>query len=218
MSVKVQSRILLFFLLVSVVAFSQKKVIQKFQSQLNEIEISTIGLDDFVLENSDSEFIEITLIAENPNKQHIIFKEEYKVVKIEFSFDNFKSEETVFRKYITKRLKRANAIIKVPKGKKVTFFGESINIESKSYAGSLAIFIEKGILKLHDIKEDAEIKLYAGNVYANLKKTNTKVISTLGKIKVDDVLFTKKYEKFDKKLSNKFSINSIKANIFLTTE
>ena len=65
----------LFFLCFSMVLFSQKKVLKKFTTTAKKLYIFTEGLDDFVLENSDSEFIEIFLQAENPNKQHIIVEE-----------------------------------------------------------------------------------------------------------------------------------------------
>lgn len=197
---------------------SQKKGIKKFETQSTEIEISTLGLDDFILENSTSGFIEIILFAENIEEQHILYKEEYNLVKIQFEIPDNNLKETVFRKFITKRLKRASAVIKIPKGKKATIFGNEINIESKSYKGNLKIFIEKGIVKLNAIKANVSIKLYAGNVYASLEKANIEVVSNIGKIKIDENLFKKKYEQNEENCTLNFKINSIKANIFLRTK
>ena len=80
-----KNKFLILFLFICFLGFSQKKAIKKFQITANEIEISTIGLDDFVLENTDSNFIEIFLYAENSNERHIVFEEKQ---------DNEDSEES----------------------------------------------------------------------------------------------------------------------------
>ena len=144
-------RLVILFCLFSIVVLSQKKVVKKFQITATEIEISTLGLDDFVIENSDSNFVEVYLFAENSEKQHIIYNEAYNLVKVQFNIPNNKLEEKVFRKFITERLHRASAIIKVPKNKVITIYGDEINVESKNYEGDLNFFIEKGILKLHKV-------------------------------------------------------------------
>ena len=94
--------ILLSLLFFSTILFSQKKVIKKVETNLQEIEISTTGLDNFVLENSTSDFIEIILFAENPNEQHILLNTENNVVQIAFIIEELQTEETIFRKFITK--------------------------------------------------------------------------------------------------------------------
>ena len=86
--------------LVSKVVLSQNKVLQKFETQLNEIEISTQGLDDVVIENSKSKFIEIYLITENIGQQNIVYKELNNRVKIQFEIPNTKQEDKVFRKFM----------------------------------------------------------------------------------------------------------------------
>ena len=98
-------KILPFFFLMSSDAFSQKKIIKKLTTNTKEIAIFTKGLDDLVLENSTSKFIEILLYAEDTNKQHIVIEEKSTKTEIKFKIPVFKSEDAVFRKYITKRLK-----------------------------------------------------------------------------------------------------------------
>ncbi|MDD7915668.1 hypothetical protein [Polaribacter ponticola] len=170
-------------------------MIKKFDTAVNEIEISTIGLDSFVIENSTSNFIEITLYAENSNKQHIVFKSENKTAQLEFKISEIVTEETVFRKFITKRLQRANASIKIPKDKKVTIFGENLSFESKDYKGGLEVYLEKGIVKLNNIQDNIKVKLYSGNIYGHIKSANISVVSNIGKIKVDDIFYKKTYQK-----------------------
>ncbi|WP_298782162.1 hypothetical protein [uncultured Polaribacter sp.] len=210
--------LIILFLGIYTAIFSQKKAVQKIETNAKEINIFTNGLDDFIIENSTTNFIEITLFAENPNMQHIFFDTKNKVIDIEFKLNKIQNNETIFRKFITERLERAHAVIKIPEGKNITVFGENINIESKSYQGNLTVFIEKGILKLNDVQASVDVKLYAGNVYANVKKSEIKVTSNIGKIKVDDVFYEKKYQKIGSKKEKNFTINSIKANIFLTTQ
>jgi hypothetical protein len=206
----------LFFLCFSVVLFSQKKVLKKFTTTTKKLQISTEGLDDFVLENSDSEFIEIFLQAENPNRQHIIVEEKKTETEIRFKIPIFKSEDVIFRKYITKRLKRATAIIKLPKNIAVSIFGESINITSKSYHGDLRIFIERGLVRLDTIQQNLELKMYGGNLFGTFKKTNLKVVASQGEIKIDAVFHKKKYQEREISTSKEISITTIKGNIFLT--
>jgi hypothetical protein len=204
--------------LVSKVTLSQNKLLQKFETQSKEIEISSQGLDDVVIENSTSKFIEIYLITENIGQQNIFYKEFNNRVKIQFQIPNNKQEDKVFRKFITKGLCRANAIIKVPKNKLITFFGDEINLESMSYKGDLKIFIENGILKLHKIYANLEVKMYSGNLYATLNKGMIDVVSKNGKIKVNNVLVEEVDQNQEVELDKKISIHSLNANIFLTTK
>ena len=212
------NKFVLFFFLISIVSFSQKKVIKKIETQSKEIDISTIGLDDFILENSSSRFVEIILFAENSEEQHILVDEENNILLIEFKIEEIQSEEKVFRKFITKRLNRASAIIRVPKGIKTTIFGDNINIESKDFEHVLSVFIENGIVKLNHIKANTQVKLYSGNVSGILKNTNVDLNSKLGKIKIDEDFYEKTYQNKSEINQQKLGVTTIKANIFLTTK
>jgi hypothetical protein len=198
------------------VSFSQKKVVKKFQTFADEITIYTAGLDNLVLENSTSEFIEVTLFAESYDDQLIKIEEKNKELFIKFHFEGTEIREVVFRKFITKRLQRANAIVKIPKGKKVYIFGENVDIESQSHQNEMAIYIENGIVKLHEIAANTTLKLYSGNVYATVKNTNLEINSKDGKIEVDEVLYEKTHQKKMLENTKTFSVTSLKANIFLT--
>jgi hypothetical protein len=206
----------LFFLCISTFLYSQKKVIKKFTISTKIVQIDTKGLDELVLENSDSKFIEIFLYAENPNKQHIVVAEKSAETEIKFKIPVFKREDAIFRKYITKRLKRARATIKLPKNKAVTIFGENTAITSKSYQGNLRIFIENGMVRLDTIQQNLALKMYAGSLYGVLKNTNLKIVSKIGKIKIDAVSYQKRYQEKETSSSKEVAITTIKGNIFLT--
>jgi hypothetical protein len=209
-------KILPFFFLMSSGAFSQKKIIKKLTTNTKEIAIFTKGLDDLVLENSTSKFIEILLYAEDTNKQHIVIEEKSTKTEIKFKIPVFKSEDAVFRKFITKRLKRASVTIKIPKNKEVSIFGEHINISSKSYNGNLNVLIEKGIVKLDTIQQNLVLKMYEGNLFGVLKQSNLTIASKIGKIKIDAVFYKKKYKENRMDTNKEISITTLKGNIFLT--
>lgn len=204
-----------FFLLISITSFSQKKVSKIFETTSKEINIYTAGLDNLVVQDSNSDFVEVYLIAESYDEQLIKVENTDKTVTIKFDFEGTETREVVFRKFITKRLQRANAVVKIPKNKMVYIFGDNVDIESKSIQNNLAIYIENGIIKLNNINADVTLKLYSGNVYASTKNTMVDVVSNIGKIKVSDVLQEGNYKKTPKNSKSKLEIATIKANIFI---
>ena len=115
-------------------------------------------------------------------------------------------------------MQRATAIVKIPKGKKVYIFGENVDVESKSLQNDLAVYLDNGIVKLNTVKANLILKLYSGNVYANLINRNYKVFSKSGKIIVDGAQKEKEYAKVINTSQEETTINSLKANIFLTTQ
>jgi hypothetical protein len=213
-----KKQFLFLFLMCSIPFFSQKKVEKDLETSQKEIEISTVGLDDFVIENSNSKFVEVILFAENMHEQEIIISEENNRVSIKFQLDSLIIEETVFRKFITKRLQRAYAIVKIPKGKNLTIYGENHSIESKNFWGDLTIYIEKGIVKLNTIQSNTVVKMYAGTIYATAKNKNITLHSNIGNITVDNVMYQKDFQKMISDTSKLLSINTIKGIIFISTQ
>lgn len=213
-----KKQFLFLFLMISTTFFSQKKVVKDIETSQKEIEISTVGLDDLVLENSNSKFVEVILFAENMHEQEIIINEENDKVSIQFQLDSLIIEETVFRKFITKRLQRAYAIVKIPKGKNLTIYGENHSIESKNFWGDLTIYIEKGIVKLNTIQSNTVVKMYAGTIYATAKNKNITLHSNIGNITVDNVIYQKDFQKKISDTSQLLSINTIKGIIFISTQ
>jgi len=212
-----KSAVFFFLLFLPQIIGAQKKVIKKVQTTATQVEISTIGLDDFVLKNSNSEFLEIYLFAENPSNQHIVYNASDDIAKIEFQIPAMVKEAPVFRKFITKRLQRASAIIKIPKNKAVIIFGEEINIAAKSYGGPMDIYIEKGLIKLDTIQKKTKVKFYEGSVLATLKAQNIDVASTRGTIAIDQEIQQENFYKKTKNTSQNFTIRTTKGNISLTT-
>lgn len=206
---------LLFF---SAVLFSQKKVLKKFETEASEINIYTTGLDNIVLENSNTNFVEVYLYAQNYDEQVIKIDNKQQLVNIKFDFEGAETREVIFRKFITKRLQRATAIIKIPNNKKTIIFGENVDVASESYKNNLAIYIENGIVRLRTIKAQTLLKLYSGNVYAKTQKNSLNLASRDGKIKIDSTSYNNNYRNIELGVEAKLTIISQKANIYLTTQ
>ncbi|WP_369048132.1 hypothetical protein [Tenacibaculum sp. UWU-22] len=201
---------------ISCVCFSQQTVVRSFTSDKKEIEITTDGLDQIIIANSDSDKVVIQLFDENPNSHYIDINEESSFLKIEFK-SQFIQEEGVFKKFITKRLNRVWAVIELPKNKKIEILGTNVNVVSKSYNGSLKIFIDKGNVRLNKVQNNAEVSLFQGNVFAQiLSNTNQDIKTNNGIIEVDKQKKNSPYKTKKLYSVNSFTVNSINANVFLT--
>ncbi|MEX6626499.1 hypothetical protein [Tenacibaculum salmonis] len=212
--------LLVFFLCENLIVFSQEKLLKTTTVLSNDIEINTDGLDDIVIENSKSNQIEVLLLDENPHTHTIYFQEKLAVLKIDFNQIFDYNEAGVFRKYITKRLQRVRVIVKVPKNKNVIIYGKTIGIVSKSYQGDVKIYIDKGNVRLNNVKGNAFVSLFLGNVYANLsKKSNIDIKTNNGVIGINNNRYEGKIyvKKTQKEVSN-FKVNTINANVILITE
>lgn len=203
--------------LFNVISLSSQKIIEKtIEFNSNAIEINTMGLDDLIIQNTKQEKITITLYSDDDQEKHqIAIEKKYEILKIAFEIKEFQEPKQPVMKPITERLKRANAVIKIPKNKNISIYGINNNITALNYKGSLSISIENGIVKLGAIQQKVAVKLYAGNVFASVKETNLSITSNLGKIKIDDKLYAKEFELKQKYFSKELEISSIKANVFL---
>jgi hypothetical protein len=215
-----KKHVLALFLFTSIFLFSQEKLIKTREVKVDEIEIITDGLDDVIIENSKSNVIEVILLDENPNTHTVLLKEEVGALKVEFKLNFNTPNQQVFRKYITKRLQRAKAIIKIPMHKNVVLHGKTIGVTSKNYNGNLNIYIDKGNVILNEVKGNTLVKLFLGNVYAQLKgSSNINIETNKGEVLINKISNKKGlYKKADKKATYNFNVRSINANVFLITE
>ncbi|CAM1342772.1 hypothetical protein [Tenacibaculum aestuarii] len=205
--------VFLLFLASSQLFFSQEKVVQKRSMLMHELEVLTYGLDDIVVENSENNQLEVTLFDENPHTHNILFNEEEGVLKVSFELNIYPLQDEVFRKYITRRLERARALIKVPKNKRITIHGKTIGVTSKSYEGDLDVYIERGNIKLNTILGNTKAHLFQGNVFADVFKTDLDLTTTKGVILVNDEKEVVPFQMQYPSSSRTFTVNSIHANI-----
>jgi len=208
-------KLIIFFLFATFLSFSQKKVIKRFELQSNTIAINTNELDNLSIENSNSNFVEVILLAKSYDNQLIKIKENEAETAIGFYLEGTETREVIFRKFITKRLQRAEAIIKLPKNIEIFIHGENVDIQSKNCKNKLSIYIDNGIVTLNTIQKNTIVKLYAGNVFASLKNINIDINSNLGKIESNGVLYKKNHQKKVTSSTISFSVETIKGNVFL---
>lgn len=183
----------------------------------NKVEINAKGLDNVTIENSETNYIEIYLLDINLTAHDIYTNEENETISISFENTIENDDDEIFRKFITKRLERASVLIKIPKEKTIAVFGETVGITSKSYQGNLNIYIDKGNIYLNDVYGNTEIKLFSGNIKGSFYQHNIDIISNKGTILIDNKEFKKKY-KIAKNEAFDFVVNSINANVVLSTQ
>ncbi len=181
---------------------------------VNELEVVTYGLDDLVVENSKSNELEVILLDENPHTHNLLFKKQGDVLRITFELNIPTLKKEVFRKYITRRLERARAIIKVPKNKHLDIHGKTIGVTSKSYKGDVNIYIERGNIKLNTVQGNSNIRLFQGNVFAQvLSKYKLDLKTNHGTILINGEKKESPFSQENSSTFKKLTINSIHANM-----
>lgn len=207
--------VFLFFVIqLNISLYCQSIILKEFTTDKKEIEFDTQGLDEIEIVNSETDQIKIKLINQGDYLLDVITKEVGGVIKISFKYNFFKEESKIFRKYITKRLNRASIVISIPK-KKIVVLGNYIDIISKSYKGDLRVFIDKGFINLHEVKGNVEIKLFQGNIAAFVSNSELDIETSKGKIIVNDKEKQSPYKEIKNNSNIKFTVNSIKASVFL---
>ena len=213
-----RNSILLIFSFFFLSTNGQKKSVTTIATSTSVISISTMGLDELILENSTSEEIEITLKAENASKQYILDEEKQFEFHIQFKFPSLKLSNEPFRKYITERLKRASAIIKIPMGKSVIIKGENCDIISSFSGHELSIDMLNSIIRIQSHAKDNFIRFHAGNLYVGTTEVNLDLQTKTGIISHGKVKKEKSYISFKNTLARKTMVRTIKGNIFLSNE
>jgi len=209
-------RLLFLFFFLWFSSISSQEITQKtFPITSKEVNINTEGLDELTIENSETDNITIILKDENPNAHAIISEEKKDVLELSFSLDFLPQEERVFRKYITKRIERAVAVVKIPKHKQLTIHGEITDVISKNYQGDIAIYLKKGMINLNEAVKNVTINIFQGNIFASLANSSVSIQSNYGKITIDEKEYQGSYVKENPDSLYNFSVTSIHGNVTL---
>ena len=214
----VRNFILFVFSFFFLVSYGQKKSVKTITTGSSIISISTMGLDELILENSTSEKIEITLKAENVSSQYILEEEKELAFHIQFKFPSLKLPYEPFRKYITERLKRASAVIKIPIGKSVIIKGENCDIISSFSGKELSIDLLNSIIRLQSYAKDNFIRFHAGNLYLGPSEVNLDLQTKTGIVSNGKIKKEKSFKLFKNTSAAKAIVRTIKGNIFLSNE
>ena len=196
----------------------QKKSVKTITTSNSVISISTMGLDELILENTTFEEIEITLKAENASNQYILEEEKELEFYIQFKFPSLKVPNEPFRKYITERLKRASAVIKIPTGKSVIINGENCDIISSFSGNELSIDLLNSIIRLQSFAKDNFIRFHAGNLYLGTSEVNLDLQTKTGIISDGKIKKEKSFKSYKNTSAAKTMVRTIKGNIFLSNE
>ena len=201
----------------SISGFSQQKIIKTVDDKTMEISVLSFGLDYVEIVNSDANQLEIELKDVNAKDYQIVVNQTNSSFKISFKRVVLEGETKVFRKFITKRISKVNAVLKIPQNKKITIFGKHVDIYSKSYNGDLKIYVDKGDIQLNQIKQNTEVRLFGGNISGTVSKANINVTSNNGTVLINNKSYSKKYNQKKSTNNKSLAVKSINANIKLTS-
>jgi transcription elongation factor len=196
---------------------SQRKITKKVESKAPYVEVRTDGIDNLIIEESDSNQLE--MIISDVDGLGVI--EDFScndfncVLKIatELQIDNPQTNK--INQFPLAPPSNVSAVVKIPKDKKVTVFGETIDIQTQGYQGILRILIDKGNVRIKGIKGITEVNLFTGTVFATVDNETIDVRTRKGTITVNEEVQKSPYKKKLKK-AHKFIVKSINANVVLT--
>jgi len=196
---------------------AQQKIIKTVKSDAPYVEVKTDGIDNLVIEESESDQLEM-----------IISDADGLGVIDDFSCNDFNCVLSIKTQLkidnpITNKINQfplappsnVSAIVKIPKNKKVTVFGEMIDIQTHGYDGILRILIDKGNVRIKGIKGITEVNLFAGTVFAEVNQNALDIKTRKGRISFNEEIQKSPFRKKIKK-AHKLLVKSINANVVLT--
>lgn len=196
---------------------AQRKITKKVESKAPYVEIRTDGIDNLVVEESDSN--ELEMIISDADGLGVIEDfscNDYNCVlsiKTELQIDNPQTNK--INQFSLAPPSNVSAVVKIPKDKKVTVFGETIDIQTEGYDGVLRILIDKGNVRIKDIKGITEVELFTGTVFATINNNTLNIKTRKGTITLNEKVQKSPYKKKVKE-AHKFIVKSINANVVLT--
>ena len=207
--------ILLFFIPAGL--FSQQKIIKTVKSDAPYVEVKTDGIDNLVIQESESDELEMIIsdadgmgVIENfsCNDFNCVLS-----IKTELKIDNPQTNK--INQFPLAAPTNVTAVVKIPRNKKVTVFGETIDIQTEGYEGILRILIDKGNVRIKGIKGITEVDLFTGTVFADVDQNALDIRTRKGSISMNEEVQKSPYKKKNKK-AHKLIVKSINANVVLT--
>lgn len=203
--------------LIAATLFSQQKISKAVESDAPYVEIKTQGIDNLVIEESASNLLEMIISdADGLGVLEDFSCNDYNCVlsiKTQLKIDNPNTNK--INQFPIPPPSNVSAIVKVPKNKKVTVFGEMIDIQTQGYEGILRILIDKGNVRINGVKGITEVDLFAGTVFASIDQVALDIKTRKGKITVNQESQKSPFRKKMKK-AHKLVVKSINANVVLT--
>jgi len=197
--------------------FAQQKIVKTVESDAPYVEIKTDGIDNLVIEESESDQLEMIISdADGLGVLEDFSCNDYNCVlsiKTQLKIDNPNTNK--INQFPIPPPSNVSAVVKIPKSKKVTVFGEMIDIQTEGYDGILRILIDKGNVRIKGVKGITEVDLFAGTVFAAVDQNALDIKTRKGRITLNQELQKSPFRKKTKK-AHKLVVKSINANVVLT--
>lgn len=198
---------------------AQQKISKRIKSDANYVEIRTNGIDNLIIQETDSDELEMTITDQDGLGVLDDFSctEGRCVVQIKTELKIEHPNTNKINQFPVQPPSNVSAVVKIPKKRKVTVFGDEIDIQTKGYQGTLLILIEKGSIKIDQVKGITDIELNSGSVYANVNKNQLDIKTRKGSILLNDSV-QKSPLRRKRKNSHRFVVKSVNANVVLTEQ
>jgi hypothetical protein len=199
------------FLLINFIVFGQQQISKTIESDASFIEFKTAGIDHLLIEESTTKKLEIIILDADFGILENVSCNDFNCV---LSITTNLKESSKLASLKTSKVK---AIIKIPKGRKVTVFGETININTNAYEGILRILIKSGDINFQEIKGITEVELSTGTIYAMVNDASLDIKTKQVSIKFNEKVQKSSYRIKEHK-DRRLIIKSSKANVVLTQQ
>ncbi len=198
---------------------AQQKITKTVKSDAQYVEIKTDGIDNLIIEESDSS--ELSMMIKDIDGLGVI--ENFSCndfncvlsIKTELRIDNPLTNK--INQFPLAPPSNVSAVVRIPKDKKVTIYAETIDIQTKGYKGILRILIDKGNVRIKEVLGIAEVNVFAGTVFASVRDETLDIHTRKGKITYDDKPQKSPFKR-KKKGVHKLVVKSINANVVLTRQ
>jgi hypothetical protein len=210
--------ILISFLFVGLYAHAQQKIIKTVKSDAPYVEVKTDGIDNLIIEESETDELEMIIT----DVDGLGFIENFScndyncVLNIKTELRGTDDINNKINQFTLAPPTNVSAVVKIPKGKKVTIFGGTIDIQTNGYDGILRILIDKGNVRIKGIKGITEVNLFAGTIFATIDQNTLDVKTRKGIISLDEKEVKSPYRKKENK-KQRLIVKSINANVVLTS-
>lgn len=214
-------RVIYFYFLVLISNVGAQHKIQRIiQGDATDIYIAIEGIDNLQVEESNGSSIEMEVLDRNEIGVIESFSCEDKtcLLKVRTVVKETHAINDKIHQFPSAPPSNVTAIVKVPKGKKITIDGAVVDVQSQGYHGNLKVMIDKGNIRLSHIEGIVELDVFSGAVFASITKdTDLDVSTRKGSITMDKKELSSPYKKTQLQ-QKRLIVRSINANVVLSSK
>lgn len=212
--------IYIYFVLFVCAVSAQHKIQRIVEGEATDIYIAIEGIDNLKVEESDKNTIEMIILDRDEVGVVESFSCEDKtcVLKVKTLVKQTHAINDKIHQFPSAPPSNVTAIVKVPKGKKVIIEGAIVDVQSQGYQGALKMMIDKGNIRLSNIKGKVELDVFSGAIFASITKDTGLDLSTRkGSITMDKKEVTSPHKK-ELEQQKQLIVRSINANVIISTK